>query len=164
MRVRWLRRHFLGSELFLGTCATGVFAIWAERWHGFALVDEILEGNRGQVYAALASIFGSLLGFIIATASIVVAFQGLPRLRVVRDSSTYPVLWRVFTSAIRWLGAATIGALIALVFDNGHATSHLAFYFCFFTTLVAMLRVARSVWVIEQLIHIVVIPPGDRRD
>jgi hypothetical protein len=38
------------------------------------LIAQILDSQRGTVYGTLASIFGSLLGFVITTVSIVIAF------------------------------------------------------------------------------------------
>lgn len=152
----WWRKNFLGAEGMLALVATGAFTVWVERYDGFVVLEKLLENNRAAIYGALASIFGSLLGFVIATVSIVVAFHGLPHLRLVRQSATYPVLWRVFTSAVRWLGAATVAALLALVLDHGDFIGRLSLYTCIGTTLVATLRVGRCVWVMEKLIGIVV--------
>jgi len=156
-RVRdWWRRRFLLAELGAALAGVGGFIVWMERYGGRAVVDEVLKDNRPAIYGALASIFGSLLGFVIATVAIVVAFDALPRLRLVRESATYQTLWQVFTSAIRWLGVATLGALGALVLDRGGPRGRLALYVCAATTLVAALRVARCVWVLEKLISIIV--------
>jgi hypothetical protein len=135
------------------------FVVWTERFGGLATVDRVLQDNRAAVYGALASIFGSLLGFVIATISIVVAFDALPRLRIVRESATYDTLWKVFTSAIRWLGGATVGALLALVLDRGGGLGRLALYIAVGTGAIAVLRVWRCVWVLEKLVGIIVSRP-----
>jgi hypothetical protein len=78
------------------------------------LIAQILDSQRGTVYGTLASIFGSLLGFVITTVSIVIAFATHERLAIVRASEHYPTLWKVFMSSIRVLGIATVVAFLGL--------------------------------------------------
>jgi hypothetical protein len=50
--------------------AGGSFVVWERAFGGHTMVDGVLQGNRGSVYGALASILGALLGFVITVLSI----------------------------------------------------------------------------------------------
>ncbi len=69
-------------------------AYWIHYRNGAVVSDRLLAQNRAAVYGTLASIFGSLLGFVITAASIVLGFSGSESLAVVRGSKHYPTLWR----------------------------------------------------------------------
>lgn len=161
----WWRTHFLLAELGVAVVVTALFAVWGARFGGQALIDATLEGNRAAVYGAVASICGSLLGFTIASASIVLGYAASDRLALVRDTRHYLTLWRVFIAAMRALGAGTIVALVGLVLDRDGAPAPPILYVCAGTTVLSVLRVVRCLWVFERVIALVTAPtkarPGD---
>jgi hypothetical protein len=149
------RVHFLWAELGLSLALAILFALWSERWGGKSIIDTTLDGNRSAVYAALASIFGSLLGFVITAVSIVLGFSASEKLTVVRESKHYPTLWRVYIAAIRVLAFATIICVVALVLDRDKQIVHWVMYLAAFGCILATARVARCVWVLENIIALV---------
>ena len=161
---RWWRAHFLPMEMAAAFIATVAFVGWAECLNGMVEIDRVLADNRGALYGTLASIFGSLLGFAITSASIVLGFSSSERLAIVRESKHYPTLWKVFGATIRALGLATIIALVGLVFDRDTAPSRLVSYFLVFSFLLSCLRVARTVWILENIIGLMTRAVGDGRE
>jgi hypothetical protein len=163
--TRWWRAHFLQAEFALAALIGAIFALWTARYGGAGLVDAALRGNRGALYGTLASMFGSLLGFTIAAISIVLGYATSDRLAIVRESRQYPTLWRVFIAAMRALGAATVVALAGLVLDRDAAPLYAVLDLCVWTATLAALRLARCLWVFEQVIGLVTAPtkrqPGD---
>ena len=119
--MKWLRdfwrKHFLGCELGVAVLVTGLFVLWSEQYGGQAELHGLLDARRSTVYGAFAAIAGSLLGFVIATISIVLGLSSSPRLKRVRDSAHYGTLWGVFTAAIKAMGLATLVLLAGLLFD-----------------------------------------------
>lgn len=160
--VRWWKVHFLAAEfgvaVFIGLC----FATWMILFGGASLVEETLKGNRSAVYGALASIFGSLLGFTITAVSIVLGYVANDRLAIIRNSRHYTTLWKVFTSTIRALGLATIVALAALILDRDTAPNRLFLYFCVWASTLAVLRLIRCLWALENVIGLVTAPSPER--
>lgn len=152
---KWWRKHFLKVELALAIIFGSIFYAWAEIWGGGAILVETLKGNRGAVYGALASIFGSLLGFAITAVSIVLGFSTTSRLTVVRESEHYPTMWKVFTTTIRTLGFATVVALFGLILDRDNHPIDAMLYLTVFASVLAALRLARCVWVLENVITLV---------
>ena len=152
---KWWRTNFLHVELGLALLCSVTFVAWAQLCGGGIIVEETLKANRGAVYGALASIFGSLLGFAITAVSIVLGFSTTERLAVVRESKHYPTLWKVFTATIRTLGLATVVALSGLILDRDSSPMKWVLYFTVFASILAALRLARCVWVLENVITLV---------
>lgn len=155
------RKHFLVVELIVGGLATGGLVLWCERYGGWTHVADVLDNRRSAVYGVLASIFGSLLGFAIAAESIVLALSQHDRLEVVRKSDYYPMLWKVFISTIRMLGLATMIAVLALILDRDSSSFRILPYLVFFAMCLTLFRVARCVWVLENVVGLVAKPAKD---
>ncbi len=129
MPALW-KRHFLIFEGALAIVLTIVFAVWFWRFGGMSSVFALLQNNRATLYGTIASIFGSLLGFVITATSVVLGFAASENLSVVRESAQYPMLWRTFSATIRALAGATLVALLCLLVDRDAAPaglSHLGF-------------------------------------
>lgn len=152
------RRHFLGSELVACICVAAALVAWIEVGHGRRVVNAWLDGDRGAFYGAVAAVDGAMLGFVIATAAIVLGFAASERLEILRGSTHYATLWRVFTSTIRALGLATLATLAALLVDRD--TKHNAAAMIVFAGLqcLAIVRIARAVWALEKVIEVVTTP------
>ncbi|MGD8453844.1 MAG: hypothetical protein PVJ57_18675, partial [Phycisphaerae bacterium] len=105
--------------------------------------------------SSLSGIFGSLLGFAIAAEAIVLGLCGSDRLTIVRNSRHYSTLWRVFRWAIRSLALATVAALLALVLDRDKHPLMPFLYAAVFFSLLAGVQLARTIWVLEQVVRVV---------
>ena len=164
--VRWWRAHFLAAEFGFAVVIGLAFAVWCARFGGLRLVDAVLVGNRSAIYGTLASICASLLGFTIAAIAIVLGYAASDRLAIVRESRQYTTLWAVFSATMRALGLTTVTALAGLVLDRDAAPVSLVLYLCVGASVLAALRIARCLWVFEQVIALVTAPArarvGDR--
>lgn len=149
---RWWRRNFLEVELVVAVLVGVASVMWGYFFGGNHLICEVLGEGRGDIYGALASIFGSLFGFAITAASIVLGFSGSERLAVLRESPYYDDLWDTFLSTIKWLGLATAVALVALVLDRSEMPRFFLVHAALFATVIVTLRLARSVWILERVI------------
>jgi hypothetical protein len=149
----WWRKNFLTVELGIATFVTAAVFLWSKYGGGTQALSDIVHGNRSQIYGTLASIFGSLLGFVITALSVVLGLSSSERLNVLRASRYYQQLWDVFTSAIRVLGVSTILWLGALFFDRETAPKPLLLVACLGISFLATLRLARCVWVLERIVE-----------
>lgn len=152
---QWWKIYFLKVELGIALLFTAVFIIWAQCFGGQVVIERILKENRSDIYGALAAVFGSLLGFIITAVSIILGYTTNDRLTIVRESKHYALLWEVFTAAIRILSVATIAALVGLVVDRDSSPVYIVLYINVFTTTLSSFRLARCVWVLENIIKLV---------
>ncbi|MGO4129219.1 hypothetical protein AB4Z01_32815 [Inquilinus sp. YAF38] len=152
------RRHFLAVELVLALSLAAAFAFWYTASGGAVVTDAVLQGNRAAFYGTTASIFGSLLGFVITATSIVLGFSTSDRISVVRESAEYPKLWKIFSATIRTLALATIVALTCLLFDRDTSSSRWLVVFLAYAVLLSLLRIGRTIWALEQIIFLVTRP------
>ena len=135
------------------------------RCSGRYYVETVLKGNRATLYGTAASMFGSLLGFAITATSIVLGFSSSDRLAVVRGSAHYPTLWKTFSATIRTLALATVVALACLIWDRDSAPASWLTILLVFSILLALFRIGRTIWVLEQIIALVTAPsPKDKAD
>ena len=156
--IQYWREHFLAVEASAALVLTGALAVWLVVLGGEAEVDKLLNGNRANIYRSLASIAGTLLGFSIAVASLVLSFISSKRLQILRGSRHYGSLWRTFFQTTRLLGASTIMALVCLLWDrDGAPCTWLVIPLCLFVTL-TVVRLLRVIWILEQIILVVTKP------
>lgn len=153
--IRGVERHFLAGHLIMAAGAAGAFALWLAVAGGEADFNRLLTGNRGAVYGALASIFGALLGFVIAAIAIVLGYAPTEQFAFIREQGQYHVLWKIFIRSIEALGTATIIALVALVFDTEHSPSGLMQVAVVFATVWAILSLSRVIWAIKKVVALV---------
>ena len=157
---KWWRGHFLAAEFGAAITATAVL-VYLVHWSRFATcVDSVVAVSHPFIYASLASICGSLLGFNLTAASIVLAALNSksPKLRIVRESGHYETIWRVFGATVRALAAATVLALAGLVIDRTGALGVPLSWSIVFAFLLSCLRVSRAVWVLGNVIALTARP------
>lgn len=147
------RQRFLEFEFCIAVLVAAGLLAWWKFGAATEVLSDIVKGNRSSIYGTMASLSGSLLGFVIATQSIVLGFSGSERLTILRNSKYYKQLWKVFTSSIRVLGSTTLLWLVALFFDRDASPRPLLLICCLAVTFLALLRLARCVWVLERIVE-----------
>lgn len=152
---RWWEAHFFILEFVLAVIIGVGFVSWSEIFDKRQFLLMLSLDNREAIYGTLASLFGSMLGFSITAVSIALGYAANEKMAIVRQSKKYNELWEVFKSAIRILGLSTILALIGLFFDKAATTNFLIFYLNIVLSVLSLFRVARCVWVLENIIFIV---------
>lgn len=150
----WWRKHFLLVELLIAITLTAALIVWSARYGGHQVLLNLVKGNRAAIYGALASLFGSLLGFSITAMSIVLGFTTSERLALLKSSRHYKDLWDVFTSAIRVLAITTVLALIGLIFDRESVQRPYIFVACAGLSSLCVLRMARCLWILERIVEL----------
>jgi hypothetical protein len=146
-------RHFLIYELTMATAIAALVAAWGTLCGGAEVLNGFV-GGRQTTYATLAGIAASLLGFLIATITIlhgVVASDGFKRLR---ESNQYPTLWRTFVVAIRGLALGTALFLAGMVTDRDDRPIWPVTYLSIWLVLICGVLVARAIWILERLLTI----------
>jgi hypothetical protein len=144
--LRFYLRHFLLADALASALVTGGIAVWALRFGGARAVDGALSGDRAALYGTLASVFGALLGFIIAT-----AVGPDDRLVRVRASNQYATVWSTLTSAMRWLAASTAIAVVLLIADRDAAPVRWLELLGVWIWLVTVTRLTWSLWILDSI-------------
>jgi hypothetical protein len=93
----WYERNFMCVE-FLLALVMGLAFFAATRFHTVQnKIEAVLSGSHQTLYATIASIGGSLLGFILTAVSVVVVFGQLPKLKTLRASPHYASVFHIFS-------------------------------------------------------------------
>ena len=159
--LRLRQKHFLGLEAVVASLPAVALLAWTLWLDGTSLFDAFLDGNRINIYGTVATIAGTLLGFSLAAASFVMSLTSSPRLAVLRQSPHFPTLWKTFFQAVRFLGALVLTSLVCLTWDKDDApNTWLLIPFVLFVGL-SIIRMARVIWMLEQIIHLVLSPRKD---
>jgi hypothetical protein len=155
---RFYGRNFLVFELLISMAITIALYMWVEKYGGKDVLSILLKDKRGAVYSVLIGVDGSLLGFVIATVAILLGFDNHPRMTLLRESSHYKTLWKVFKSAMRYLAVGALVFLIGLLFDTDNVPNWKVFYACFFVLVISSWRVGRCIWVLHYIIKTITRP------
>ncbi len=156
----WWRRHFLEAEFAVAVVAT-IVLVYVVHYSCFAAcMDSVVAVSHPFIYGTLASICGSLLGFNLTAASIVLATtnSNSPGLRAVRRSQHYGAIRKVFGATAKALAAATVLALAGLVIDRTGALGITLDWSIVFAFLLSCLCVFRAVWVLGNVIALTARP------
>jgi hypothetical protein len=146
--------HFIVLEFLLSIILMLVFFCWYYFFNGLTYINQILLGNRSQIYGTLATISGTLLGFEITSISIILGYIKEEKLSIVFNSKHAKDLWAIFTKCITVLGITTIVAITSQIFDRDCHPQPFLFFITTFLITLSLFRVGRTLWVIKNIISI----------
>ena len=168
IRQSW-NKHFLGLQLFLSVLAGILFLSSAILFNGSAVVNSVLNGNRSAIYSTLASVFGSLLGFVITALSIIIGYSTNEKFEFLRKSVHYSTLWQVLISTIKALSFATVVMLLGLVLDRDNPSKilivnsniiYILLLTIHFLSIIAIVlsifRLGSCIWVLENVVKLII--------
>lgn len=161
LRKAWAA-NFLRCEGALSILVVVALIVWSELLGGSSHLDRFLDEHGETLYIVLAPITAAMLGFILAATAIVVTSAPAERMEALRESPHYPKLWATFRSALRYLGFATLAALVGLVV-SGEVASRIIFYVAAGLSGLAALRTARCIWAVNWMIHIFTGPSAEEK-
>ncbi len=111
-----------------------------------------LNLKLNSLYTIIATIAGTLLGFIITSISIIVAFTESDKLEILRESDHYTTLFNIYFNTIKILAITTIVAVIGIIDNSGNI---FLFYISLISTIMSALFIWACIWALESIIDIV---------
>ena len=154
IRNRW-RRSFLSLEFILALILTGAIVLWNAL---SCSSSDIIYKDWSDIYPTTTTAAVALLGFSLTVTSIVLGFSTSESLRILRNSVHYPVLWDTLFSTIRFLGFLSLWSLISLIVDRPASPILWLRIILLFLIIGSVLRLARSIWIIQKVVRIVASP------
>jgi hypothetical protein len=112
-----------------------------------------INSNKSGLYSLLASISGTLLGFIITGISVILAFSESQKLRRLKESTQYKTIFVVYFNTIKYLAFTTIVAILGFVVNNRSVDFYLL-YVLIWLLIISSLRIWRCLWILEELVTI----------
>lgn len=104
--------------LLVVAAAVSVLVYLAATKFAAGVLDEFLLDRRQDLYGAIVGVHTTMLGFVLATLTVVLSYAQSPRFEVLRASGWMPALFSVFTNALWVFSFAFVLAFAALLFDQ----------------------------------------------
>ena len=143
--------HFLLAE-FIEAIVIGVaFTAWMLDYGGIGIVNAQLGSNWPTLFATLATVFGALFGFVVTTNSIAVSLLSDKVLASFGTSSHADDIWETLLQTNLALGVGGLLSLAGLELASDGTARPCLVIALFFVGCFALVRLARTVWIIDQL-------------
>lgn len=123
-------------------------------------VAAFLKDRRQDLYAALVGVHITMLGFALATLTVVLGYAQSPRFEVLRDSPWFAALFDVFTTALRFLALAFAAALGGMLFDRDSAPLDALTALAAGSTAAALASLGHLLLVLEKVVRVVTMNPS----
>lgn len=147
----WYDRYRLVLDL-CGVVVASVIGVACVElcWSGSGFSNS-LYGNRQAIYSAVISTAASMLGFVLATVSIIVGYIQMPRFKKLRDSDHHDTLYEVYFSAVYALALLTVFGFVGLFVDQDANPRRYVTYCVFFLSFLCTVRIIRCVQVLKRV-------------
>ncbi|WP_011308430.1 hypothetical protein [Methanosarcina barkeri] len=111
-------KNFLTYELIISLLISGIaIAIIQLKWSPEE-VHKWMFFNKSQFYSLLATISGTLLGFIITGISVILSLSGSQKLEKATESTQFKKIFVVYFSTIKFLAFTVIISIIGFLVNN----------------------------------------------
>lgn len=147
-------RDFLLYEFYFSIVITLFCIITVNIFDLIGFVQNILDGIRSTLYATIAQIAGSLLGFVIAGVSILLTMQKNENMKILECSNLYYQIFDVFISGSKILSVTTVIALLSMVFDNDKSYNYIFMYGTLWGIIISSFRTWRCLWILKHVIDL----------
>lgn len=163
-RSGWYLSNFLVWELVIAVLASAGLIFGTEYFWGRDVIETFLEGSRQAVYGTIATLCGSLLGFILAGVSIILVFGRMERFKILKQSGHLRTVFIVYFQGIQWMAITTVFAVVALLWDTDESPAMIATYGLVTLVLISSLRLYRCVWVLKEITMVASLPSESGSD
>lgn len=145
-------RHFLDAELLLSGVICLFLIYLINRTWSSEIIREWIFANKREIYPLVATIAGTLLGFVITGVSIIIAFSGSEKLALLRKSPYFKTIFTIYFSTMKFLAITTIIAVSGIVVDDKWAIR--IFYLLLWSVMISSFRIWRCLWILENIARI----------
>lgn len=147
----YYEKNFLFVDFVLSLIIIGIFIGIIEHGTGREALLVTLQNNRSSIYSTVAAINGSLLGFLLSSIAVILAFVQTENFRLLRDSQHYKTVFETFFQAITWIGVCLVSSFLALLFDVDACPRVWISYIVLWNIVLVILRVSKCIWVLYNM-------------
>lgn len=147
------KKHFLLAELLISILIILLIAFIIQNIWDIENIESWITTNCKSFYPLVATISGTLFGFVITSVSILFVFPDTPSLKRLKQSKSYKDVFIVYLSTIKYLGITLIISVIGLL-----CTEYILilFYLLLWSIIISTLRIWRCLWILKNLIDIMI--------
>lgn len=146
------KRRFLKFDLAISIVMSIIIIILYIKIVTIEALADWISINKANIYGLIATIGGTLLGFVITGASIIVAFSESEKLELLKKSKQYNTIFEIYFSTIRYLAIATIIAILGIIINSYSA---IILYVLTWAIIISVMRLYRCLWILEKIVKII---------
>lgn len=119
--MKWWGKNFLAYELILSIIIIVISWAAVNYFGKVGILSSMLNTIRLQLYGTIASVTGSLLGFVITGMSILLTMGESESIKMVKKSKHYPLIFKIYLNTSKYLALTTILGIVGLIIDRDGA-------------------------------------------
>lgn len=146
------KRRFLKMEFLISIVISVLIVCVMEYTWSSETIGHWISENEKDIYPLIATISGTLLGFVITGVSILLAFSESEKLKLLKRTKQYKTIFDVYFSTIKYLAVTTIIAIFGILINNRLAIVTL--YILIWSVIISSLRVWRCLWILESIVEV----------
>lgn len=143
--------NFMAFDFIIASVLSTTLILVVEFVIGETDFSDFMHGNRQALYGALAGLSASLIGFLVSSVAVILAFGDMPQLRLLRTTGKYEEIFNVYFDTMRWFAILTILSFAALFFDTDETHRPILSYCVFSVSILGAFRLWRCVWILKKL-------------
>jgi|GEM_PF-1837703 len=162
-------KHFLTADLLVAIAIAIVAILFLRQQFSYDEIDTTISTNKTVIYPVIASIGGTLIGFVITGISIIIAFSesGSEKFKLLKNSAHYKDVYDVYFSSIRSLAITVIISIIGIFLSGNWQTpinissylivksyDSLVLYIAIIASTISLFRIYRCVWALEKIVNL----------
>lgn len=151
--IKKYKRHFLFADLIFSIVISILIIYFINSRWSYDVINIWIFTNKGDLYPLLATIGGTLLGFVITGVSIIIAFSESEKLRLLKHSNQYQTIFDIYFSTIKYLAITTGVTIFGLITSDKWAV--IILYLIIWSTTISLFRIWKCVWVLESIVEII---------
>lgn len=144
--------HLKLSDLIIAIVLVFLIRLILESNFSPVELNDIISASKNDIYTIVATVAGTLLGFILTSISIIVTFTEFDKLKLLKDTGYYDKLFGIYFATIKSLAITAIISVIGILLSSGAV---IWFYMILISTIVSGLLMWASIWALEMVISIV---------
>ncbi|RJS49675.1 MAG: hypothetical protein CIT03_02485 [Methanobacterium sp.] len=146
--VAFYWNHLKLSNVILSFFIVFIIKFVLETYYSPGDLNTLISANKDNIYLIVATISGTLLGFIITSISVIAAFFDSKKLELIREYGMVNDLFNIFFSTIKFLAITTLIAILGIISN----WTILIFYLIIFNVIVSSFLIACCIWALETII------------
>lgn len=163
--------YFLKADLLLSIAISLTVILVLRSIWSYDMTEQWLSTNKNTIYSLIATISGTLLGFVITGVSIIIAFSGTSseKYQFLRKNKVYPQVFKIFFSTIKYLAISTVLPVVGIIIDESWKTPSfisrylhiesldiLIFYSVIIVVSASVSRIYRCLWILENIVELII--------
>lgn len=143
--------HFLCCDLIVSVILAVVLAYLYESFRAEGFLEAVASP---ELYGTIATIAGTLLGFVVTGLAVILSVGDSPALRVLRRSKRYPEVYSVFFGAGCCFAILMLLALTGMVLERSGPVAGWIPYMVTWGVLLCLFRLGRCFWVLHWVVKL----------